>query len=189
MTELLDKITKDITIQELFSRFPSKAQKLALELTKTGLNCVGCSAATWETIESGMLRHGYAEKDLQALLSRLNAILAEESDPSTVTLTQRAAEKFKSFCIAEGNPSLALRFDERPAGCSGFEYVLEFSEGATAEDIVFHSHGIDIHVYIAAIDRLRGCEIDYVEGLQSGFKISNPNVGSSCGCGSSHGYK
>lgn len=189
MSTIIEKISKDMTIQEIFSRFPSKAQKLALELTKAGLNCVGCSASTWETLESGVLRHGYGEKELEQLLNRLNTILEEESDPTTVTLTERAAEKFKSFCEAEGNPGLALRFDERPAGCSGFEYVLDFSEKATEEDVVFHSHGVDIHVYISALNRLKGCEIDYVEGLQSGFKISNPNVQSSCGCGSSHGYK
>lgn len=189
MSANTETISKEMTIQEIFSSFPSKAQKLALELSKAGLNCVGCSSSTWETLESGVLRHGYGEKELEDLLKKLNAILAEVSDTSTITLTERAAEKFKSFCEAEGKPNLALRFDERPAGCSGFEYVLEFSEVASDEDVVFHSNGVDIHVYVSALDRLQGCEIDYVEGLQSGFKISNPNVRSSCGCGSSHGYK
>ena len=33
---------------------------------------------------------------------------------------------------------------------------------------------------------LVGTEIDYVEGLQgAGFKFKNPNVKSTCGCGSS----
>jgi iron-sulfur cluster insertion protein len=31
-----------------------------------------------------------------------------------------------------------------------------------------------------------GTEVDYVEGLQgAGFKFGNPNVKSTCGCGSS----
>ena len=47
-------ITRDMTIDEVFKKFPSKAQKLAQELTNAGLNCVGCSAATWETLEAGM---------------------------------------------------------------------------------------------------------------------------------------
>lgn len=188
MSTQAEQITKEMTIQEVFSKFPSKAQKLALEMSRAGLNCVGCSASTWETVESGVLRHGYTDEQLEELLRKLNAILAEESDRTTITLTEQAAEKFKSFANAADKPGAALRFDERPAGCSGFEYVLEFSDGATDDDVQFESNGVHIHVYKEALDRLQGCEIDYVEGLQSGFKISNPNVNSSCGCGSSHGY-
>jgi iron-sulfur cluster assembly accessory protein len=32
---------------------------------------------------------------------------------------------------------------------------------------------------------LAGTEIDWVEGLQAGFAINNPNVSGSCGCGHS----
>ena len=32
---------------------------------------------------------------------------------------------------------------------------------------------------------LTGTEIDWVEGLQAGFAINNPNVSGSCGCGHS----
>ncbi len=183
-----ETITKTMTINEIFAKFPAKAQKLAMELTRSGLNCVGCSASTWETVESGVLRHGMTEQDLGDLLNRLNKVLQEESDPDTITLTPRAAEEFKRISSQEGKEGWSLRFDEKPAGCSGFEYVLGFSEKPTADDLIFTSCGVNIHVYKQAIGRLQGSEIDYVDGLQSGFKISNPNCRSSCGCGSSHGY-
>jgi hypothetical protein len=32
---------------------------------------------------------------------------------------------------------------------------------------------------------LSGTEIDWVEGLQAGFAINNPNVSAACGCGHS----
>jgi iron-sulfur cluster assembly accessory protein len=188
MTTNAQQITKEMTIQELFTRFPAKAQKLALELSKTGLNCVGCSASTWETLESGVMRHGLTEKDLDTLLSKLNTILEEETDLETISLTARAAEKYQAICAADGKEGWGLRFDERPAGCSGFEYVLDFSEKADPEDVIYTSNGVEIHVHSSVVGRLLGSEIDFVEGLQSGFKIVNPNVGSSCGCGSSHGY-
>ena len=36
------------------------------------------------------------------------------------------------------------------------------------------------------VDKLRGTVIDYVDGLQgAGFKILNPNVKGTCGCGTS----
>lgn len=188
-----DKIHRSMTIDELFMRFPQKAQKLAQVLTKAGLNCVGCSASTWETIESGCIRHCMDEVQIVELLEKLNRILEETSDPSLITLTAKAAQKFKEICDAEGKTGWAIRFDEIPAGCSGFEYVLDFSEKPNTddpdeEDIVFSMHGVDIHVSKRVVNRLRGCEIDFADGLQPGFKISNPNARSSCGCGSSHGY-
>lgn len=189
MSTVAEKITRHMTIQEIFTRFPSKAQKLAQELTKTGLNCVGCSASTWETLESGVLRHGLQERDLETLIDRLNAILAQvASDPTTITLTKKAAEKFLEIAEAEGKAGFALRFDEIPAGCSGFEYVLGFSEAPTESDKVFTSHGVDIHIAMHALIRLVGSEIDFIDGLHGGFKINNPNAQSSCGCGTSHGY-
>lgn len=181
-------IHRQMTIDELFSTFPQKAQKLAQELSKAGLNCVGCSSSTWETIESGVLRHGKGEDDIQKLLSKLNSILQEKIDTSTITLTEKAASKFKIILEEEGKSGYALRFDEQPAGCSGFEYVLDFSEKPSESDVVFSCHGVDIHVDNRVLPKLLGCEIDYVDGLQAGFKIENPNARSTCGCGTSHGY-
>lgn len=183
-----EKITRHITIQDLFAKFPSKAQKMAQALTKKGLNCVGCSASVWETIESGMFRHGYSDPEIEALLEELNEIAEQETDLSTITLTKKAAEKFIEVCKLENKEGWALRFDEKPAGCSGYEYVLGFSKEPEADDVVFISHGVHIHVHVSALPRLQGCEIDYVDGLESGFKIINPNAASSCGCGNSHGY-
>ena len=188
MSAVLDKITRQMTIDELFAKFPQKAQKLAHILSKAGLQCVGCSASTWETIESGVLRHGYGEEQLLKLLNDLNKVLEEQNDISTITLTPAAAEKFKTIAKSEGKDGWALRFDEQAAGCSGFEYVLEFSEKADKDDAVFESEGVQIHVYKKALSRLLGCVIDYEDGLQSGFRITNPNARSSCGCGTSHGY-
>lgn len=182
------QIHSSMTIDEIFSTFPGKAPKLAQILTRHGLQCVGCSAATWETLEMGVMKHGKSTEELFQLVEKLNLCLREAHDESAVTLTEKAAIKFKEYAKMEGIDQPTLRFDERPAGCSGFEYVLDFSNGKTENDEVYTSHGIEIHVDKRALPRLIGCEIDFLDGLQSGFKISNPNVRSSCGCGSSHGY-
>lgn len=183
-----DKIVSTMTIDEIFTRFPQKAQKLAQVLTGAGLHCVGCSASTWETIEAGVLGHGMSEDVLKKLLHDLNQTLEEESNPETITVTKRAVDKFKEICKTQGKANWSLRLDEKPAGCSGFEYTLDFSEKALDDDTIYSSNGVDVHVKTKAISRLVGSEIDYIDGLQSGFKISNPNVRSSCGCGNSHGY-
>ncbi|MDX8431779.1 MAG: iron-sulfur cluster assembly accessory protein [Candidatus Algichlamydia australiensis] len=178
-----------MTIAEIFENFPQKSQKLAQELTRHGLQCVGCSAATWETLEAGVLSHGKSLDDLQDLLTALNAILEGKLDDSTITMTEAAANKFRKVLAEENKEHWALRFGDKPGGCSGYEYVLDFSEKSLDTDQVFTSHGIEIHVDKTMVERLLGCEIDYQEGLMgSGFKISNPNVKSSCSCGSSQNY-
>ena len=46
--------------------------------------------------------------------------------------------------------------------------------------------GVRVVVDEMSLMYLVGTEIDYVEGLQgAGFKFNNPNVKSTCGCGSS----
>lgn len=183
------QIHSDMTIESILGLFPQKAQKLSQEITNAGLHCVGCGAATWETLAQGMASHGKTAEEVQRLVDRLNTLLLAPVDASTITLTPKAAQKFLEYLKSEGKEGWALRLDEQMAGCSGFEYVLDLSEKATPEDAVFTSQGIEIHVLQKKLNRLLGSEIDYVEGLHStGFKISNPNAKSSCGCGSSHGY-
>ena len=178
-----------MTIDEIFSKFPHKSQQLASEMAQTGLNCVGCQASTWETLEAGMLGHGFAEEEIETLVERLNAILEKKNDLSTISLTPRAAKKFKEILQEEGKESYGLRFADRAAGCSGFEYILDYSEKAKGDDRVFTSEGVEIHVNEKIVSRLLGSEIDFIDGLHgSGFKISNPNAKSSCGCGKSQSY-
>lgn len=183
------KIHRQMTIEEILSLFPHKAQRLSQEITNAGLHCVGCHAATWETLEAGMLGHGMANEAIDRLVNRLNALLEEEVDATTITITKRAAKKYLEILEEEGKQGWGLRFAERMAGCNGFEYALDYSEKALPDDTIFESLGIQIHVNTAMVKRLLGSEIDFVDGLQgSGFKVSNPNVRSACGCGTSHGY-
>lgn len=183
------KITRQMTIEDILGMFPYKAQRLSQEITNAGLHCVGCHAAVWETLEAGMYTHGKTDAQIDELVRRLNALLEEEIDVTSIRITTRGAAKFLEILSEEGKQGWGMRFAEEMAGCNGFEYVLDFSEKADSDDKVFVSNGIEIHVKKAMLARLLGSEIDYVEGLRgSGFKISNPNVRSSCGCGTSHNY-
>jgi iron-sulfur cluster assembly accessory protein len=113
----------------------------------------------------------------------------EEQDLTTITLTSRAAEKYLSILQEEGKEGYGLRFGDMAGGCSGFEYVLDYSEAPQEDDQVFVSQGVEIHVNKNKVSRLLGCEIDYIDSLNgSGFKISNPNAKGSCGCGKSQSY-
>jgi iron-sulfur cluster assembly accessory protein len=182
------QITREMTIEDIFKKFPAKGQRLAQEMTSAGLQCVGCCAATWETLEAGMYSHEYSDEEIDDLVDRLNAILEETQDPDTISLSEKAAKKFREILEEEGKANWGLRFGEKAAGCSGFEYTLDYSEKPKHGDMVFESHGVQIHVAHKSLERLMGCHIDYKEGLNGGFAITNSKVKGSCHCGSSHSY-
>jgi iron-sulfur cluster assembly protein len=187
--QAVTEINRQMTIEEILGMFPHKAQKLSQEITNAGLHCIGCHAAVWETLEGGMMSHGKTNEQINELVNRLNKLLAEKVDTSSISITARGASKFLEILSEEGKQGWGMRFEEEMAGCNGFEYVLDFSEKANSDDQIFASNGIEIHVKKAMLSRLLGSEIDYVEALRgSGFKVSNPNARSSCGCGTSHNY-
>ena len=103
-----------------------------------------------------------------------------------VNLTAVAAEKVKEIRAAENiEENYGLRLRVVGGGCSGFTYDLYFDQ-KTDMDRIYDSFGIELVVDQMSLQYLRGTEVDYVEGLQgAGFKFQNPNVKSSCGCGSS----
>jgi iron-sulfur cluster assembly protein len=183
-------IHRHMTIDQILSMFPYKAQRLSQEITLAGLHCIGCHAATTETLEAGMYSHGMGDEAIERLLKRLNSLLQEpETDREAITLTPSAAKKFMEIAEEDGKQGWGLRFGDRMAGCNGFEYILDFSEKAEADDEIFESLGIQLHVNKHCTKRLKGSVIDFRDGLQSsGFIVENRNAKSSCGCGSSHNY-
>lgn len=101
-------------------------------------------------------------------------------------LTPLAASKVNEIRSAEGiEDNMALRLRVVGGGCAGFSYDLYFDE-PTEVDRQVNLSGVKVVVDEMSLMYLVGTEIDYVEGLQgAGFKFNNPNVKSTCGCGSS----
>jgi iron-sulfur cluster assembly accessory protein len=104
-----------------------------------------------------------------------------------VTLSERAAQKVRELLEAEGDPALtSLRVAVEGGGCSGFQYALGFDTGPDGDDETYEVHGVLVVVDRASLPYLSGADVDYIDGLTgAGFQISNPNVVSACGCGSS----
>jgi iron-sulfur cluster assembly accessory protein len=105
---------------------------------------------------------------------------------SMLLITPTAASKVNEIRQAEGIESnMALRLRVVGGGCAGFSYDLYFDEPAEV-DRQFEVAGVKCVVDEMSLMYLVGTEVDYVEGLQgAGFKFQNPNVKSTCGCGSS----
>jgi iron-sulfur cluster assembly protein len=110
--------------------------------------------------------------------------IVERSD-TLISLTESAADKIKAL-MAEEDEVAVLRVAVQGGGCSGFEYALGFDRGAQEGDHELMLHGVSVVVDPYSAPYLQGTTIDFLNGLQeSGFKIENPNVSASCGCGHS----
>ncbi|VEG13186.1 iron-sulfur cluster assembly protein IscA [Moraxella cuniculi] len=102
-----------------------------------------------------------------------------------ISLTSRAAQHVKEFLQNRGSGE-GIRVGVRTAGCSGLAYVLEFVDEPDSSDERFVSEGVSVFVDPKSLVYLNGLQMDYVtEGLNSGFKFSNPNKTGECGCGES----
>jgi iron-sulfur cluster assembly accessory protein len=111
---------------------------------------------------------------------------ASEAEPILIALSDKAAEKIIEIRGEENiEDSYSLRLKVQGGGCSGFSYDLYFDQ-AQDMDRSFDVKGVKLMCDQMSLMYLVGTEIDYVEGLHgAGFKFINPNVKSTCGCGSS----
>lgn len=102
-----------------------------------------------------------------------------------ITLTNKAITHVKDFLANRGS-GVGIRVGVRTAGCSGLAYVLEFVDKPNDTDERFDNDGVGVFVDPKSLVYLDGLQMDYVtEGLNSGFKFTNPNQTGECGCGES----
>jgi len=107
-----------------------------------------------------------------------------------LTLTETAAKRISDLRLEEGKPEWGLRIRVVGGGCSGMSYELGWDDTPVEGDNVVETNGVKVIVDSHSAPYLQGSEIDYVDNnmLGAGFAIKNPNVKSSCGCGSSHQF-
>ena len=109
-----------------------------------------------------------------------------EVKTAPVIMTANAIAKVKEIMAQQDPVPAGLRIGVVGGGCSGFSYSMQFDNSAGMMDKVFDMDGLKVYVDATSIMYLNGCRVDYVESLEgAGFKFENPNVKSTCGCGSS----
>ena len=103
-----------------------------------------------------------------------------------VQLTENAVSKVKEILSSQEPKPAGLRIAVVGGGCSGFSYSMAFENQPNLLDKTYTYDGLKVFIDQASLLYLDGAEVDYVETLEgAGFKFSNPNVKSTCGCGSS----
>jgi iron-sulfur cluster assembly accessory protein len=104
----------------------------------------------------------------------------------SVTLTERAVEKVREILDTQEPKPAGLRIAVVGGGCSGFSYSMAFENTPNMLDKTYKYEGLQVFIDQASLLYLDGAQVDFVETLEgSGFKFENPNVKSTCGCGSS----
>jgi iron-sulfur cluster assembly protein len=103
-----------------------------------------------------------------------------------ITLTPTAIAKVKEILDMQDPKPAGLRIAVVGGGCSGFTYSMAFENNPGLLDKTYDFDGLKVFIDQASMLYLDGARVDYVETLEgSGFKFDNPNVKSTCGCGSS----
>lgn len=114
--------------------------------------------------------------------------MEQQTKEIIITLTDKAAEKVKSLLEKENKKEYGLRVGIVSGGCSGYMYDICLEKSAKENDMVLEEKGVKVFINPESIAFMKGSTVDYVERLQnSGFKVNNPNVKRSCGCGHSVG--
>ncbi len=119
-------------------------------------------------------------------MATATAPASEATTTQPVILTPQAAAKVREIMATQDPLPAGLRIGVVGGGCSGFQYSMSFENQAGMMDKVFKFDDIKVFVDATSAMYLNGCVVDYVETLEAaGFKFENPNVKSTCGCGSS----
>ncbi len=67
------KTGKEITGKMSFGEILEKHPKSAEILFRSGLHCIGCGMAMYESLEDGCKAHGMTKKQIDALIKKLNS--------------------------------------------------------------------------------------------------------------------
>ena len=185
--EIKQVITKGMTIGDVVAKYPAVIEPLQ----EAGVHCVGCHVSYSESLEDGFKGHGMTDEDVDLVIAKLNKAVEEYKgeEGKEFIITKKAAEKLIETLKENNKEGSGLRVEIIPGGCSGFQYGLELDDNTTDLDLVIEEKGVRIIISRENMQFLKGAKLDFVDSLQgAGFKISNPNASSSCGCGQSFEY-
>ena len=171
-----------MTIGEVIQEYPSTIPVLL----EAGVHCVGCHVAAWEKLEDGFRGHGMSEERIDEILGKLNAVVSDDNIGDEVVMTSLAVDKLKEVLKEQGKEDCGLKIDVIPGGCNGMQYSFGIMKEGLEGDKTLEMGDVKVFISKESFELLKGSKIDYVDSLtDAGFRITNPNAKSSCGCGKS----
>jgi len=108
-----------------------------------------------------------------------------------INLSPSAIAQVTQLRKSRGGAELVMRVGVRSGGCSGMSYVMEFEDASKVDensDSEIKFDGFKVVVDPKSLMFVYGMTLDYSDALiGGGFKFSNPNADTTCGCGQSFG--
>ena len=103
----------------------------------------------------------------------------------SITISPRAVRRIAELLRSEAAPTL-FRVSVEGGGCSGFQYRFDLVTETAPDDFLVERDGARVVVDPVSLGFVQGAELDFVDDLIGAqFKLNNPNVTASCGCGTS----
>ena len=106
-------------------------------------------------------------------------------DERLIKLTASAGTKVGSLLAKQGRVNGVLRVAVVGGGCSGLQYKMDLQDSPANRDFLVETGGVRVVVDPKSALYVTGSELDYLDTLQGGFKVKNPNAATSCSCGES----
>jgi iron-sulfur cluster assembly accessory protein len=106
-------------------------------------------------------------------------------DERLIKLTESAGKKVSSLLTKQGRATGVLRVAVVGGGCSGLQYKMDLQDNPANRDILVETAGVRVVVDPKSALYVTGSELDYLDTLEGGFKVKNPNASTSCSCGES----
>jgi iron-sulfur cluster assembly accessory protein len=106
-------------------------------------------------------------------------------DERLIKLTSSAGTKVGSLLAKQGRVNGVLRVAVVGGGCSGLQYKMDLQDAPANRDILVETAGVRVVVDPKSALYVTGSELDFIDALDGGFKVKNPNAATSCSCGES----
>jgi iron-sulfur cluster assembly accessory protein len=107
------------------------------------------------------------------------------SDERLIKVTPSAAKRVTMLLQKQNRPNGVLRVSVVGGGCSGLQYKMDLQDNPANRDFLVETGGVRVVVDPKSALYVTGSELDYLDALQGGFKVTNPNAATSCSCGES----
>jgi iron-sulfur cluster assembly accessory protein len=106
-------------------------------------------------------------------------------DERLIKLTPAAGSRVAGLLTKQGRASGVLRVAVIGGGCSGLQYKMDLQDAPASRDFLVETAGVRVVVDPKSALYVTGSELDYLDALNGGFKVTNPNASTTCSCGES----
>jgi hybrid cluster-associated redox disulfide protein len=169
MTSALPKqrITKDMLISDIISRYPSLINILFAE----GIHCIGCHGAAYETLEQGLASHGKTPGEINAIIAKLTTSIPKIKGTPALSITESALRKLAVIIKEKKQPGIRISSQH---DASGIMFGFAFDK-KKKDDTTITIKPVTFFIDKQTSKHLKGSRIEYAETpAGAGFCIIPP---------------